>query len=573
MTALPARTGVSDTYPKPTNKQAKEALGQMWDVLAEISEKPEVEIASAATCDIGGQSSTKLRITGTTTITSFGTNYRGPIQLRMAGALTITHNSTTLICPDAADLTTISGDILLACPKATAGVSDGWQIARFSQSKATYADLGVVNIKDYGAKGDGGVTNNFQAITDAMAAANGRKILVPLDSAGGDYAVTSGSLTLTGVFEYEAGARIYASGSSTVTDNSRFMGFGGGGIEEQGRNRGTFGLNVQILKPVTESIGVPDVMYNFFNIPDDQVRLTTGSPPKKVHGLFVDHRFGGSSATGGRHGFMARILQNAPTDPANPDRNYVGAVGQIRTSVGDGGTPGAEKGAYFGGNFFAAIDTGALDTLNATACEFNAGIYAGGSSKYRTGIQIAMFGDERGGSIDAGIAIYNLLQATTTLKDGILIGPFDGIKDVLGVDSNAITVSQAGSILNALRFSVPISGSLLEWTPGDGSNILIRPNTANFNRPNYGLELGRVGVANGPYIDFHSSAFSPDYDTRISSSGGTSVSGGGTLTYTAAIHSFVGGMRFGTFTTGAATASGYIEITDATGRVTKLLAA
>lgn len=131
MTALPAKTSISDTYPNPSNATARAGFAQLWNAINEALEKPELDVASGTTCDIGGQLSTKLRITGTTTITSFGTNYRGPIQLRMAAALTITHNSTTLICPGGASITTTAGDVLVAWPKSTtSGTADGWQVVR-----------------------------------------------------------------------------------------------------------------------------------------------------------------------------------------------------------------------------------------------------------------------------------------------------------------------------------------------------------------------------------------------------------------------------------------------------------
>lgn len=133
MTALPAKTSISNTYPNPKNSVARAGFAQLWDAVNEAFEKPELDLASATTCDIGGQLSTKLRINGTTAITSFGTNFRGPILLRMAGALTITHNSTTLLCPGNANLITTYGDVLIAWPKSTtSGTTDGWQVVRLA---------------------------------------------------------------------------------------------------------------------------------------------------------------------------------------------------------------------------------------------------------------------------------------------------------------------------------------------------------------------------------------------------------------------------------------------------------
>lgn len=56
-----------------------------------------------------------------------------------------------------------------------------------------------------------------------------------------------------------------------------------------------------------------------------------------------------------------------------------------------------------------------------------------------------------------------------------------------------------------------------------------------------GLELGNsTGTATTPFIDFHSGATAVDFDARILASGGTGTSGQGTLSYSAASHSFTG---------------------------------
>jgi hypothetical protein len=75
------------------------------------SASPWVDLASAATTDLGAQTTDNLRITGTTTITSFGTAANGVTRnLRFAAALTLTHNATSLILPGGANITTAAGD-------------------------------------------------------------------------------------------------------------------------------------------------------------------------------------------------------------------------------------------------------------------------------------------------------------------------------------------------------------------------------------------------------------------------------------------------------------------------------
>jgi hypothetical protein len=68
-------------------------------------------IASASTCDLGSKAAQSLAVTGTTTITSFGTIKAGTVKfLNFTGALLLTHNATSLILPGGANITTAAGD-------------------------------------------------------------------------------------------------------------------------------------------------------------------------------------------------------------------------------------------------------------------------------------------------------------------------------------------------------------------------------------------------------------------------------------------------------------------------------
>lgn len=68
------------------------------------------DIASAATCNIGAAAAQRLRITGSTTITSFGTVANELRFVHFDAALTLTHNATSLILPGAANIVTAPGD-------------------------------------------------------------------------------------------------------------------------------------------------------------------------------------------------------------------------------------------------------------------------------------------------------------------------------------------------------------------------------------------------------------------------------------------------------------------------------
>lgn len=98
-----------------------------------------VTLASAATTDIGAQNALAVEITGTTTITSFGTNYNGPRFLRFTGALLLTHSST-LNLPGAANITTAAGDTALAIPNST---PNGWNVVQFQRAAGVAAASGA----------------------------------------------------------------------------------------------------------------------------------------------------------------------------------------------------------------------------------------------------------------------------------------------------------------------------------------------------------------------------------------------------------------------------------------------
>lgn len=129
--AADGQTPMTGNLPMGNNKltglSAGTAAGNSlrWEQL--FSQGVEADIASATTTDIGAQNTNFLRVTGTTTITGFGTNYNGPRFLRFAGVLTLT-NGSALVLPSGANITTAAGDMAIAIPKATTGTADGWLV-------------------------------------------------------------------------------------------------------------------------------------------------------------------------------------------------------------------------------------------------------------------------------------------------------------------------------------------------------------------------------------------------------------------------------------------------------------
>lgn len=89
------------------------------------------DVAAATTVDIGAQLSTLINVTGSGTITSFGTNYNGPRFIRFAGVCTLT-NGASLVLPGGANITTAAGDSAIAVP--LGNPATGWIVAGYQRA-------------------------------------------------------------------------------------------------------------------------------------------------------------------------------------------------------------------------------------------------------------------------------------------------------------------------------------------------------------------------------------------------------------------------------------------------------
>jgi len=120
--ALLAANNLSDLADKPT---ARANLGL---------EAAAVDVASGSTTNIGAAASLAVRITGTTTITAFDNVAAGIRRLGyFAGALTLTHNATSLILPGGANITTAAGDSFEAISLG----SGNWKVVFYQKADGT----------------------------------------------------------------------------------------------------------------------------------------------------------------------------------------------------------------------------------------------------------------------------------------------------------------------------------------------------------------------------------------------------------------------------------------------------
>lgn len=105
------------------------------------NEAATVTVASATTTDIGAAASNNVDISGTTTITGFGTVAAGAVRRgRFTGILTLTHNATSLILPGGANITTAANDRY----EAVSLGSGNWLVLNYVRSADTKVPLGTM---------------------------------------------------------------------------------------------------------------------------------------------------------------------------------------------------------------------------------------------------------------------------------------------------------------------------------------------------------------------------------------------------------------------------------------------
>lgn len=136
----------------------------------------EATVASASTTDIGAASSDKVSITGTTTITSFGTATAGiERQGRFTGALILTYNATSLILPGGGNITTAAGDSFRAYSLG----SGNWVVVEYVKANGQSVKHGVVPIASKSADYTLVITDAGFTILHPSSDANSRTFTIP----------------------------------------------------------------------------------------------------------------------------------------------------------------------------------------------------------------------------------------------------------------------------------------------------------------------------------------------------------------------------------------------------------
>lgn len=158
-TITAALTGNASTA--STLQTARTINGESFNGSANINieERLGTAIASAATTTVGTKGlGDTIHITGTTTITSLGVSNTGTRRtLVFDGALTLTHNATSLILPGGANITTAAGASgEFVCEN---GASGYWRCVRFTNPAISNTEIGYLD----------GVTSAIQGQINAKA--------------------------------------------------------------------------------------------------------------------------------------------------------------------------------------------------------------------------------------------------------------------------------------------------------------------------------------------------------------------------------------------------------------------
>jgi len=141
-------------------------------------------IASAGTTDIGAATGMFVHITGTTTITALGTVAAGVTRFVVFdGALTLTHNGSSLILPTAASIVTVANDAALFVSEG----SGNWRCLAYWRSSGA-ASGGPSSLQGDGTDADAcgfrGVPQNSQSSNYTCVAADAGKHLFHASGAG-----------------------------------------------------------------------------------------------------------------------------------------------------------------------------------------------------------------------------------------------------------------------------------------------------------------------------------------------------------------------------------------------------
>jgi hypothetical protein len=180
------------------------------------------DIASASTADLGAIQGVMHDITGTTTITSFGTVSAGIWKIvKFEGALTLTHNATSLILLTGANRVTVAGDVgmymsegsgnwrelfYMAVPSSYTGTLNGCTTSPNGTINYTRNGNSVtIDVPSFTGTSNG-ASKTVTGMPASIRPATNKKFSCFTSDNGGSYIAAIGDLATDGTLEYTTSA-------------------------------------------------------------------------------------------------------------------------------------------------------------------------------------------------------------------------------------------------------------------------------------------------------------------------------------------------------------------------------
>lgn len=430
--------------------------------------------------------------------------------------------------------------------------------ARSNLGLGTMALQDAIYATAYGAVGDG-ETDNLAAITNVIAAADGRTVIFPMDVAGGQYAIKSGTVSIpVDVFlRFEGTAVLYEDGG-TIENLSKSITFHGGA-----RSRGITWLSKH-PQPGSDWV-------------EKSARFGVYSASGGLAIAGASHTANGGGGSIGVTGYC--VQDNAEASSSS----WAGYFDAKRTADSIGHCTGIEIdvinfGEYkdwysgIGGDyksFGLAVAAGGGVEINGetNTCTSAINISNNGANfgvgLIFSGTALMQHTDHEGIANFKAIVMRNSYTVGWESQAGDSLGFLRSIvsnqpqeTSIILADNNILLRGVDGARI--AQFSHSIGGNYLWFknsstspvieTTGSSTNIdltltpkgtgAVLADGIKISRAglladfvSFPLELGKIGTSNTPLIDFHSGATSVDYDSRIIATGGTGASGGGSLAF------------------------------------------
>jgi microcystin-dependent protein len=314
--------------PSNINDAIRQALADIREVQAGST------IASAATCNIGAANAEYLAVSGTTTITAFDSVAAGVYRvLKFDGALTLTHNATSLILPGGASITTAANDV--------AGFrslgSGNWRCEWFSMASGAALTAAASSLTGQVAVANGG-TGASTLTANNVVLGNGTSAVQFVAPGSSGNLLTSNGTT----WQSTAPAAVASIPSGSVMDYAGSTAPSGWLLcAGQAVSRSTY---ADLFTAISTTYGAGDGSTTF-NLPDLRGRVAVGKDD--MNGTAANRiTSGGSGITGTTLGASGGTQTHTLATSEMPAHTH----GSVLTSSGGSLSVGPSCGSYNFGN-------------------------------------------------------------------------------------------------------------------------------------------------------------------------------------------------------------------------------